>query len=146
MRMSTISAETIHRNPTAENMGRHRLWWGIVMAVVLLVGFGALWLTGAFSQKSDLRTFMGSEINADIAPRDVSTEVCGRLHCASAWDTKVGRFMEFDHEGDAEYWETVLGDDARRNDHWLVDFSDRDLNRDEIKHAVDTLFSDRDWS
>lgn len=48
--------------------------------------------------------------------------------------------------GDAEYWHTVLGDESRRNERILVDFSGRDLTREEIRNAVDTLFLNRDWT
>ncbi|MEX3565867.1 hypothetical protein [Micrococcus endophyticus] len=89
---------------------------------------------------------MRSPINEDIAPREVTSEICPSLHCRSAWETSVGRFVEFELVGDAEYWHTVLGDDSRRNERMLVDFSGRDLTREEIRNAVDTLFLNRDWT
>ena len=89
---------------------------------------------------------MRLETNAAINPVDVTSEVCRQKHCQSAWRTDVGTFPEFDQEGDAQYWETVLGDESRRNERILVDFSDHQLNREQVKRAVDTLFSDRDWA
>lgn len=132
----------------ARPRARGRRRGALVAGRILILGLGvlAVWWLGGFSGRAPLSDFMRSEMNADIHPVEVTAEVCGERHCESAWRTEVGTFIEFRLEDDAEYWETVLGDGSRRNDRIIVDFSDHQLDRQQIQHAVDTLFSDRDWT
>lgn len=117
---------------------------GVIAALLLAVSVA--WHLGAFSPRPTLRSLMESPAAEDISPRDVTGEVCPALDCAAAWDTRVGRFVEFRQDGDAHYWETVLGDDARRDRRILVDFSGGDHGREHVRQAVDVLFSGRDWT
>lgn len=119
----------------------------VALAVVAMGGI-LLLLThlGLFSRPSSLADRMRGGVFAEIAPREVTDEVCPPVNCLSAWETEVGRFVEFRHEGDAEYRHVVLGDEARRNDRVLVDFSGGEYDRDQVRHAVDVLFHDRDWT
>lgn len=114
-----------------------------VLAVLLVAG---LWWLGAFGGRQGLEPRMTSEMTAGVEPRDVTAEVCPQLHCRSAWETTVDRYVDFENEGDAEYWQQVLGDDARRNGTFLVDMSDRGLSRAQVRTAVDILFAERDWA
>ncbi|MFC4372417.1 hypothetical protein [Citricoccus nitrophenolicus] len=128
---------------------RHRRFptvaWIAGIAVIAALAGAVAWLWGAGSPRPDLDSLMRSEITQDISPQLVTDTVCPGLNCTSAWDTSVGRFVQFVHEGDVEYWQQVLGDDSRRNGNILLDMSEHDLDRDETKQAVDTLFLNRDW-
>lgn len=115
---------------------------GIVLVAALVAAVAWWWKAG---ERTDLDSLMRSEITQDIAPRPVTDTVCPELNCTSAWETDVGRFVQFVYEGDVEYWQQVLGDDSRRNGNILLDMSGRDLDRDEIRLAVDTLFLNHDW-
>lgn len=125
---------------------RARRPWIILAGLVVtaMVAVGVFWWND--SRKTDLNSLMGSPIVTDIHPVDVTDEHCPRLNCVSAWETDVGRYVQFVHEGDAEYWQQVLGDDSRRDRHVLLDMSEKDLDQDGVKNAVDTLFLNRDWT
>lgn len=131
-----------------EDERRHRRFpvavWvlGIVLVAALVAAVAWWWKAG---ERTDLDSLMRSEITQDIAPQQVTDTVCPPLNCTSAWETNVGRFVQFVHDGDVEYWQQVLGDDSRRNGDILLDMSEHDLDREEARSAVDTLFLNRDW-
>lgn len=76
---------------------------------------------------------------------EATTELCADSPCVEGWKTDVGNFLRFQHEGEAVYWATVLGDDCRRDGKILVDFSDFTLTVNQKKEVVDYLFVHRDW-
>jgi hypothetical protein len=50
-----------------------------------------------------------------------------------------------DTTGEAEYWATLLGDDGRQYENFVLDFRGRELSFDQRRLGIDVLFSHRDW-
>lgn len=143
--MSTDVTMRGHGASPLRQRPRRRIW--LILGGILIISALVLAVTWwNESRRTDLNSLMNSPIVQDIHPVDVTDEHCSRLNCVSAWDTDVGRYVQFVHEGNAQHWQQILGDDSRRDGHVLLDMSEKDLNRDQIALAVDTLFINRDWT
>lgn len=123
----------------------------VAVSLVLAVGLVAVaiwWLTGGLQATQDRPLKDLLSYSEDINPREMTAEVCTeqRGPCEEGWRTDVGDFQRFSSVGEAEYWETVLGDDARRNGTVVLNMTELDLSLDEKRQAVDVLFADRDWT
>jgi hypothetical protein len=83
--------------------------------------------------------------DADSHATEATAELCGSHFCLEGWKSDIGNFLRFEKEGQAEYWQTILGDTSRRNGNILVDFSGKALTIEQKKLAVDLLYSGKDW-
>ena len=118
---------------------------GVTLLISLLALLGALvWeLIGgaAFFKPMTVQYLLSGETRVHAI--EATTELCADSPCVEGWKTDVGNFLRSEHEGEAVYWATVLGDDCRRDGKILVDFSDFTLTVDQKKEAVDYLFVHR---
>lgn len=119
----------------------------IVAAVVATAVMAAWWAVGSLGQRaSKLDELMPNFTNdAAISPAEVTDQVCARERCVSAWDTRVGTYLEFSTDEQAEYRHQVLGADSRINGAVVLDFSAVDLDREGTERAVQLLFPDNEW-
>ena len=103
------------------------------------------WLPGAGSQDAALRDRLA--MVPEIRAHEATDELCTAewMLCEEGWSSDVGAFVRFASEGEAVYWETVLGSASRRNGSLLLDMSGAELTPTEQRLAIDTLFTDRDW-
>lgn len=81
----------------------------------------------------------------DVKPIPDMVGLCSNHRCVEGWRTDVGNFVRFERLGQAEYWETVLGDNCRRVGRILVDFSGRNLTIEQKRRAVDIIYQGKDW-
>ena len=80
-----------------------------------------------------------------VHPVNESKHLCAQRFCVEGWRTDLGTFIRFAHLGEAEYWETVLGDDCRRVGRILVDFTDMNLTKEQKQEVVHLLYGGKDW-
>ena len=120
---------------------------GMTLLISLLALLGALvWeLIGGFAFFRPMTVHYLLAGEARVHAVEATSELCADTPCVEGWKTDVGNFLRFEREGEAVYWDTVLGDDCRRDGKILVDFSDLTLTVDQKKEAVDYLFVHRDW-
>jgi hypothetical protein len=128
------------------NLGR-KSWQWLALSALFFFALLALtwWLVGgvAVFQAPTIRDLMGQGI--EVHAIDRTAELCAKTPCIEGWSTDVGEFLRFKSSGEAEYFATILGDEARRDGAIVVDFRGLDPTFDQKKQAVDILFSHRDW-
>lgn len=121
--------------------------WGIGGLALLGVAFVA-GLIFALGYLGFFHTVTVGDLLANdevIQPLEATEELCADVGCVEGWRTDHGAFLRFGRTGEAEYWETVLGDDGRRWDKIVLDMRGKDLTFDEKRHAIDTLYNYHDW-
>ncbi len=124
---------------------RRAIWSGASLIVVAILGL-AIWpLIGgpAIFESRTISELMKSA--KFIHPVEDTVHVCRDFGCVEGWKSSVGNFLRFKSTGQAQYWETILGDGCRRDGEILVDFSALNLGINQKKDAVDVLFSRKDW-
>ncbi|MHA7132676.1 hypothetical protein [Oerskovia turbata] len=115
---------------------------GLLLLTVLVAG---TWYVGIWGAPP--RTVVSMLTSAGVPdPVDVTSPRCEESGCVEAWDTSHGTYLGFSTSGDAEYWETVLGDDGRRWRNVVLDLRGADLTFEELRAAVDVLYVHHDWS
>lgn len=122
-----------------------------VLSLVVIIGLAVVaiwWFTGGLQAFRDRPLEELLSYVDEINPEAMTGVVCSQSRglCEEGWRTDVGDFQRFGSVGEAEYWETVLGDDGRRNGTVVLNMTDVDLSLDEKRLAVDVLFGDRDWN
>ena len=124
---------------------RTSLGWLLVISIVFAAVsvIFAMWLTGGAQERTVAELL---EPYDDMHPVEDTSELCHVPGCADGWRTDVGVFLRFDSTGEAEYWETVLGDDGRRWEHFVLDFSEHELSMEDRRRSIDVLYSWHDWN
>lgn len=122
-----------------------------VLSLMVAVGLAVLatyWFTGGLPAFRDRPPGELLSYVDEIDPEDMTRGVCtqSRGLREEGWRTDVGDLQRFSAVGEAEDWETVLGDDGRRNGTVVLNMTEVDLSLDEKRLAVDVLFGDRDWN
>lgn len=115
-----------------------------IAAVIVCVLFYTL--GNPLERNNNLQEKLTASTAVDLSPKNETDVLCAEKHCTEGWQTKYGNFLEFEHEGEAEYWTTILGDESRRNGRIVLDMSGYENNIADKKLAIDTLFSEKDWS
>lgn len=126
----------------AEGLVLKILSWAIALSIIGALG---LYLVGgpqAFMNPT-VRDMLSTA--TAVHPENVSESVCAKRFCVESWRTDVGTFIRFSHLGEAEYWETVLGDECRRLGRILVDFSGMKLTKEQKQEVVHLLYGGKDW-
>lgn len=85
------------------------------------------------------------DFEASLHPVEATAELCADPSCVEGWRTDAGNYLRFASEGEAKYWETVLGDDGRRYENTVLDLRGYHLSFDQQRYAIDNLFSRHDW-
>lgn len=117
---------------------------GTAALFALVAAVGVAGYLGAF-HKITAADLVASDFR--INPVESTAALCGEsMSCVEAWRTDVGDYLRFDTAGEAEYWETLLGDDGRRWKNIVLDMRGVGLDFEERRYAIDTLFNYRDWS
>lgn len=118
------------------------------MVVIGLVAVAIWWFTGGLQASRDRPLEQLLSFADNINPEEMTDVVCtqSRGPCEEGWRTDVGDFQRFGSVGEAEYWETVLGDDGRRNGTVVLNMTEVNLSLSEKRLAIDVLFADRDWN
>lgn len=139
-----IIMQSVTQNSRPTHFQRRAAWVSGILVVLVVGIFAAFYLTGGFGSRSLEDRFTngaGPDINARLA----TEELCSEKQCISGWKTDVGDFLEFEYEGTAEYWQTILGDASRRDQNIVLDMSEYDNTTAEKKLAIDRLFINKDW-
>ena len=120
----------------------------LLMVVIGLVAVAIWWFTGGLQASRDRPLEQLLSFADNINPEEMTDVVCtqSRGPCEEGWRTDVGDFQRFGSVGEAEYWETVLGDDGRRNGTVVLNMTEVNLSLSEKRLAIDVLFADRDWN
>lgn len=115
------------------------------VVALTLIGLFGLYLVGGPQAFTDptVREMLSSA--GDVKPQLDMVGLCSNHRCVEGWRTDVGNFVRFERLGQAEYWETVLGDNCRRVGRILVDFSEKDLTTEQKRRAVDIIYQGKDW-
>ena len=127
---------------SADGLALKIVGWVIAASIV---GVVLLYLAGgpqAF-RNPQVREML-STANA-LHPQNATGELCANHFCVEGWRTDIGNFIRFSHLGEAEYWETVLGDDCRRVGRIVVDFSGLNLTTNQKAEVIRLLYGGKDW-
>ena len=117
-----------------------------ISAALLVIGslIGAWWLLGG-AQVSSTRTIADLLASSpELNPIEATEELCREPGCLEGWRTEVGDFLRFDTTGEAEYWATLLGDDGRHYENYVLDFRGRELSCEGGRVGSDIVLSPRD--
>jgi hypothetical protein len=115
--------------------------------VVFAVALGVAWqAVGGFNRFSPQTLKDQLSNSTDINPQDKTEELCVDPMCSEGWGTDIGSFLRFKSPGEAEYWATVLGADGVRYENVVLDFRGYQPTFEQRRHAIDILFSGRDWN
>lgn len=82
---------------------------------------------------------------SELHPVEATAELCGDPTCVEGWRTDAGSYLRFDSVGQAELWATVLGDDGRRWENFVLDMRDKELTFAQRRYAIEVLYSYHDW-
>lgn len=133
---SSAKAETSRRRPVV---------WLVVAGIVAtaIVVAVATWLSGGVQQRT-----VGNLLDSsgEIRPVEATSDLCDEPGCVEGWRTDVGDYLRFDSVGEAEYWATVLGDNSRKWENFVLDYGERDLSSDQRRLAIDVLYAWHDWN
>lgn len=127
---------------TADGLVLRIISWAICLSIV---GVIVLYLVGGPQAFVNPTVHDMLSTASDLHPINDSKVLCARNFCIEGWRTDIGIFLRFAHLGEAEYWETVLGDDCRRVGRILVDFSKLSLTTDQKAEVVRLLYGGKDW-
>ena len=118
-----------------------------ISAALLVLGslIGAWWLLGGAHMSSPRTIADLLASSPELKPIEATGELCAEPGCLEGWRTEVGDYLRFDTTGEAEYWATLLGDDGRQYENFVLDFRGRELSFDQRRLGIDVLFSHRDW-
>jgi|688.fasta_scaffold81077_3 hypothetical protein len=122
----------------------------VVRAVVLAVLVTILGITwqalGGFHAFSTPTLQDLLSANTDINPEEKTDELCLDPLCVEGWGTDIGSFLRFKSAGEAEYWATALGAEGIRYENVVLDLRGYQPTFEQRRHAIDILFSGRDWN
>lgn len=118
----------------------------VVSVLSLLLALGVWLALGAWfeSARNESRTLKEILVaSGAIHPVEATAELCQESFCVEGWKTDYGNYLRFETAGQAEYWGLLLGNEGRRHNRLVLDMRMVNLQFDELRIAVETLYYDR---
>lgn len=115
----------------------------LLSALVVTVAIAALFIC-TWNRNESVSGLVGAF--PELKGVNATSDLCKDPLCEEGWRTDFGNYLEFASQGEAQYWEVVLGNDGRRWKNIVLDMRTVDLTFDQRRHAIDILYSSRDWS